>query len=118
MFTSTFTFAKRQYDDDFHALDRVIADVARSIPGYLGEETWENAAAGMVSNVYYWESMEALRALMQHPSHQEAKQRQGRWLAGYQVVIAEVIKTYGDGRLAHPLTAAPLGQPNPPSGRS
>ena len=37
MFTSTFTFAKGQYDDAFHALDRVIADVARSIPGYLGE---------------------------------------------------------------------------------
>jgi len=40
MFTSTFTFAKGQYDDAFHALDAVIAGVARAIPGYLGEEAW------------------------------------------------------------------------------
>ena len=37
MFTSTLTFAKGRHDDAFHALDRVIADVERSIPGYLGE---------------------------------------------------------------------------------
>jgi heme-degrading monooxygenase HmoA len=103
MFTSTFTFAKGQYDDDFHALDSVITEVARSIPGYLGEESWENADTGLLSNVYYWESMEALQSLMKHPLHREAKQRQGRWLSGYQVVIAEVIETYGDGQIGHPL---------------
>ncbi len=54
-FTSTFTFATRQFDDEFHALDKIIADTAKSIPGYLGEETWENATAGLVSNVYYWD---------------------------------------------------------------
>lgn len=106
MFTSTFTFAKGRFDDDFHALDRVIAEVAKSIPGYLGEESWENAQTGLVSNVYYWASMDALHALMSHPSHREAKARQGRWLEGYQVVIAEVIRTYGDGRIGHPLQDA------------
>ena len=103
MFTSTFTFAKGEYDDEFHALDAVIAEVARSIPGYLGEEAWENTATGLLSNVYYWESMEALQALMTHPSHRGAKRRQARWLSGYQVVIAEVLQTYGDNGLDHPL---------------
>jgi heme-degrading monooxygenase HmoA len=103
MFTSTFTFAKGEYDDEFHALDAVIAEVARSIPGYLGEEAWENTATGLLSNVYYWESMEALQALMTHPSHRDAKRRQARWLSGYQVVIAEVLQTYGDNGLDHPL---------------
>ena len=65
MFTSTFTFAKGQYDDAFHALDAVIAGVARAIPGYLGEEAWENAETGLISNVYYWDSMEALQAQSQ-----------------------------------------------------
>ena len=103
MYTATFTFAKRQFDDDFHALDQVIAATAKSLPGYLGEESWENPAAGLISNVYYWESMEALRALIDHPDHQAAKREQSRWLAGYQVVIAQVVGSYGDGRIDHPL---------------
>ena len=105
MFTSTFTFAKGQYDDDFHALDAVIAEVARAIPGYLGEEAWENAGTGLISNVYYWDSMEALQALMQHPEHIRAKQLQACWLKGYQVVIAQVVRTYGDRGIPHPLAA-------------
>ena len=104
MYTSTFTFAKGDYDADFFALDGRIAQVARAIPGYLGEEAWENAATGLISNVYYWDSMEALQQLMSHPSHREAKQAQARWLKGYQVVVAQVRETYGDGGIAHPLT--------------
>lgn len=103
MFTSTFTFAKGKYDDEFHALDQVIADVAKAIPGYLGEEAWENAATGLISNVYYWETMEALEELMKHPAHRQAKQKQAQWLAGYHIVIAEVKGSYGDGGIAHPL---------------
>lgn len=103
MYTSTFTFAPGDYDAEFHALDARIAGMARAIPGYLGEETWENAATGLVSNVYYWDSMDALQQLMNHPSHREAKTAQARWLKGYQVVIAQVVRSYGDGGIAHPL---------------
>ena len=106
MYTATFTFAKHQFDDAFHALDAVIARVAKSIPGYLGEEAWENPPSGLVSTVYYWESMDALQQLMKHPAHIEAKARQGEWLSGYQVVIAQVVGSYGDGNLAHPLANA------------
>jgi heme-degrading monooxygenase HmoA len=100
MYSSTFIFAKGDWDEEFHRLDAQIASVARATPGYLGEETWENATTGLVSNVYYWESLEALQVLMQHPSHLEAKARQARWLAGYQVVISQVLRTYGDRKLA------------------
>lgn len=100
MYSSTFIFAKGEWDEEFHRLDAQIASVARATPGYLGEETWENAATGLVSNVYYWESLEALQALMQHPSHLEAKTKQARWLDGYQVVISQVLRTYGDRKLA------------------
>jgi heme-degrading monooxygenase HmoA len=103
MYTSTFTFAKGDYDAEFFALDERIAAVARAIPGYLGEEAWENASTGLISNVYYWDSMEALQQLMSHPAHREAKQAQARWLRGYQVVIAQVVRSYGDGGIAHPL---------------
>ncbi len=53
MYSATFIFAKKQFDDAFHRLDRIIADAAKSLPGYLGEETWENTGNGLVSNVYY-----------------------------------------------------------------
>ena len=106
MYTSAFTFAKRDYDDEFHALDNVIAQIARSIPGYLGEESWENAATGLISNVYYWETMDALQQLIEHPAHIAAKQQQARWLNGYQIVIAQVVRTYGDGGIPHPLAHA------------
>ena len=103
MFTSTFTFAKGEYDAEFFALDERIGRIARAIPGYRGEEAWENPATGLISNVYYWDSMDALQQLMNHPSHREAKTAQARWLKGYQVVIAEVVRSYGDGGIAHPL---------------
>lgn len=103
MYTSTFTFAPGQYDDAFHKLDAAIAEAARAIPGYLGEEAWENPATGLVSNVYYWETREAMDQLVRHASHLEAKRSQAQWLNGYQVVIAQVLGTYGDGRIAHPL---------------
>ena len=108
MYSSTFTFAKREFDDEFHALDNVIAQIAKSIPGYLGEESWENPSSGLISNVYYWESMESLQALMAHPAHIAAKQRQAQWLKGYQVVIAQVLGSYGDKGIAHPLAHVTL----------
>lgn len=106
MISSTFIFAKAQYDDEFHRLDQEIAQAARAAPGFIGEESWENAATGLISNVYYWESLEALQALIEHPRHLEAKSRQGHWLAGYQVVISQVLRTYGDSKLKGMLAVA------------
>ena len=99
MYSSTFIFAKKQFDEAFHRLDEEIAAKARAIPGYLGEESWENAVTGLVSNVYYWESLEALQQLVCDPSHLAAKAGQARWLNGYRVIVAEVVRTYGDGGL-------------------
>jgi heme-degrading monooxygenase HmoA len=99
MYSATFIFAKKQFDEAFHALDNRIAAVARGLPGYLGEESWENPSNGLVSNVYYWESLADLQRLVQHPSHLQAKASQSQWLAGYRVVIAEVISVYGDSQL-------------------
>ena len=108
MYSSTFIFATKQFDEAFHRLDQEIAAVAKAIPGYLGEETWENTSTGLVSNVYYWESLEALQQLVHHPRHLEAKAAQANWLAGYQVIISQVIRTYGDSHLSSllPVTAA------------
>jgi heme-degrading monooxygenase HmoA len=106
MYTATFTFAKGEYDDEFHLLDQAIAEVAKSIPGYLGEEAWENTGAGLISTVYYWDTLEALQQLIRHPKHIEAKERRAQWINGYHIVVAQVVRSYGDGGIAHPLASA------------
>jgi heme-degrading monooxygenase HmoA len=103
MYSATFTFVAGAFDDAFHALDAQIAMLAKSMPGYLGEEAWENPNTGQVVNVYYWETLEALQALIKHPLHIAAKENQAQWLKGYQVVVSQVLRVYGDGSIAHPL---------------
>lgn len=102
MYSATFIFDKKQFNAEFYALDKDIADAAKNTTGYLGEEAWENTETGRVSTVYYWESMEGLQELMKHPKHLAAKAAQARWLDGYRVVIAQVLRAYGDGSFAHP----------------
>lgn len=103
MYSSTFTFAPGTFDETFYRLDEEIAVFAKSIPGYLGEESWENKTTGLVSNVYYWETLEALQQLTQHPTHLLAKSQQGKWLDGYQIVISQVLRVYGDTKLNNKL---------------
>jgi heme-degrading monooxygenase HmoA len=102
MYSATFIFDKKQYDDEFYKLDAAIAEAAKQTDGYLGEESWQNADTGRVSNVYYWRDLQSLQNLMNHPKHLEAKALQANWLSGYQIVIAEVIRAYGDGSITHP----------------
>lgn len=111
MMSATFIFDKKQFDARFYQLDEEIAVFARQTSGYLGEEAWENPSNGRVCNVYYWESMQGLQELMQHPRHLEAKTKQAEWLQAYQVVIAEVVRAYGDGSLAHPTSAFKAAEP-------
>lgn len=108
MYSATFTFAKGEYDDEFHQRDQAIAEVAKSIPGYLGEEAWESPSSGLISTVYYWDSLEALQRLVDDPRHLAAKRLQGRWLNGYHITIAQVLRSYGDGGIAHPLSGGSL----------
>lgn len=105
MYSATFTFAQGEYDGEFHQLDQAIARVAHSIAGYLGEEAWENPSAGLISTVYYWDTLAALQQLMDHPDHLEAKRKHAQWINGYHVVIAQVLRSHGDGGIAHPLSA-------------
>lgn len=97
MYTSTFIFAKKEFDEEFHRLDRIIAEAARAIPGYLGEESWEDAARGLFANVYYWDTLESLDLLVRNPAHRQAKAGQAQWLDGYRVVIAQVLQQYEHG---------------------
>ena len=99
VFTATFIFHTTTLDDEFHRLNDEIAARARVIPGFLGEEEWENERTGLHSEVYYFDTLDALRQLIDMPVHKEAKSVHDRWIGSYRVVIAEVITTYGQDGL-------------------
>lgn len=103
MYSATFIFREGNFDEEFLQLDKEIAEAAKKTSGYIGEESWVNNQNGLVSNVYYWESMDGLKELMNNPSHIIAKAKQGMWLNGYQVVVSQVLKSYGDGTIDLPI---------------
>ncbi|MDN4595665.1 antibiotic biosynthesis monooxygenase family protein [Leifsonia virtsii] len=95
VYTSTFIFTAMPYDDEFHRLNDEIAERARAIPGFLGEESWGNPETGLHSEVYYWSSLDALHQLIGMDTHREAKRLHDRWIGPYRVVIGQVLSEYG-----------------------
>ena len=48
MYSATFIFDKKQYDEEFYKLDNAIAEIAKNSVGYLGEEAWVNPETGRI----------------------------------------------------------------------
>lgn len=101
MFSAAFIFEPGDYDDEFRALDAEIHDIARATDGFVGRESWLSEDGKIRNATYYWESLEALKAFSGHPKHVEAKRQYDRWYNGFHVVISEIQRSYGDGRLPH-----------------
>ena len=98
-FSSTFIFAVKSLDADFHTLNNEIASRARRIPGFLGEESWHNADTNLHAEVYYWSNMDSLRRLVDMDIHGLAKRRHGEWFGEYRVVVSEVRSVNGNPSL-------------------
>ena len=98
-YSSTFIFETKNLSDEFHRIDSEIAQRARQIPGFLGEEAWHNEDTGLHAEVYYWSELSALRTLVGMDTHQLAKGRYEEWLGEYRVVISEVQSVYGNPTL-------------------
>ena len=101
MYSAAFIFEPGTYDARIHELNALIDAAARATPGYLGTESWRSPDGSRANATYYWESLEALREFSTHPKHVEAKREYQRWYRGYHIVISEIVKSYGDGALAH-----------------
>ena len=101
MYSVDFIFEPGDYDERFHELNAIIDDAARATPGYLGVDSWRSPDGRLRNAKYYWKTLDALRAFSQHPQHLQAKRDYQKWYRGYHIVIAQVIKSYGDGAFAH-----------------
>lgn len=101
MYLIAFMFRPGEYDDEFHRLDDEIQAAAEDADGYVGQETWVSEDGATRNAVYYWNTMTAVRAFADVAAHRTAKSQYRRWYDGYQIVVAEITETYGDGRLPH-----------------
>jgi heme-degrading monooxygenase HmoA len=108
MYCASFIWEPGTYDAEFHRLNELIGRVARSFDGFLGSESWHSADGSRRCATYYWSDLKTLEAFSIHPTHQEAKRQYSRWYKGYQIVISEIVRSYGDGRLLH--VTAPRGK--------
>jgi hypothetical protein len=107
LFLSSFILDKGEYDDDFYRLDGWIENFTKTLTDFIGMESYTDTASGRIINNYYWRSREAMETLMTNVEHQKAKQQNGRWLEGYQVVIAQIEGAHNH-HLSHPLANYPL----------
>ena len=101
MYSASFIFEPGDYDDEFHRLNGLIDDAAESTDGYLGAQSWHSQDGRTINAIYYWDNLEALTRFSRHPKHIEAKKQYQRWYKTYHIVVAEVIRSYGDGGIEH-----------------
>ena len=101
MYSAAFIYESSEYDEEFHRLNAEIDAVARSLPGFLGAESWQATDGRRRNATYFWSDLETLKIFSTHPTHLEAKRQYARWYEGYHIVISEVLRSYGNGALAH-----------------
>lgn len=99
MFAAQFIFKPGTYDDEFYALDNAIEEYVQTLPGFLGVEKWSDENAVVKNHIYYFADKETLTTFARFPEHLTAKGGVQRWYDGYEVVISEVVASYGDGKI-------------------
>ncbi|MFC7176329.1 antibiotic biosynthesis monooxygenase family protein [Halosegnis marinus] len=98
MYLVTFRLRPGEYDDEFRELNAAVERAAETTPGYAGRRVWESPDGAETLVVYRWETLEALAAFAADEDHREAKRRWAEWYEEYEVTVAEVVDTYGNGR--------------------
>ena len=99
MYSAQFIFKPGTYDDEFYRLDGAIEEFVNTLPGFLGVEKWSNAEGDVKNHIYYFADKETLTTFSRFPDHLTAKAGVQRWYDGYEVVISEVVASYGDGKI-------------------
>ena len=101
MYSVAFIFEPGNYDDEFHALDKIILEVAESMKGFVGKESWQSPDGTRLNSTYYWENEDSIKEFSAHPKHVEAKRQYSKWYDGYHVIVSKVEYSYGDNSFSH-----------------
>ena len=102
MVSATFVFKPGEYDDEFFSLGKAIEDSNMAKVDFLGNESWPYAERRRLCGVYYYKSMKGVSDLRNIQAHRVAKSQYSKWYEGYQVIIAEISRSYGYGSIQHP----------------
>ena len=100
MYIAQFIFRPGTYNDEFHKLDAAIDEFALRLPGFKGVERWFSEDGETKNSNYFFEEMETIKTFSRFPDHLAAKKDYKKWYLGYQVVISQVVASYGDGTIA------------------
>lgn len=109
MIAAQFIFQPGTYDEEFYELDGKIEEAAADLPGFIGTDKWFSKDGTRTNSIYYFESMADLTKLGRVVEHRDAKGKVARWYDAYQVVVTEVIASYGDGNIQHISTGVNKG---------
>ena len=101
MIAVQFIFTQATYDDEFYELDNSIAEFAKSLPGHVGVEKWLSEDGTSQNSIYYFTDRDALAQLAGFSDHLTAKSKVDNWYSSYQVVVTEVLASYGSPGSKH-----------------
>lgn len=97
-----FVFEPGEYDEEFHRLDQQIDQFASELSGFISVHRWLSPDGRFQNSIYFFKDMESVNSLSRFPQHLVAKDEVKRWYKSYQILITEVIASYGDGNLIYP----------------
>jgi heme-degrading monooxygenase HmoA len=90
-----FTSVRTVVDEGYSETAERMLDLAKQMPGYLGEESTRNDIGITVS---YWASLEDISNWKKHPEHQLAQQNgREKWYSAYKTRICKVERDYEFG---------------------
>jgi hypothetical protein len=101
MIAVQFIFTQASYDDEFYQLDDSIAEFAKNLPGHVGVEKWLSEDGTSQNSIYYFTDRDALAELAGFSDHLTAKSKVANWYSSYQVVVSEVLASYGSSTPQH-----------------
>lgn len=81
---------------EYGDLNRQLAELAKSQPGFIKSESVADTNGNGIS-VVYWEALDAIRAWKENPLHLYAQHKgKTEWYKDYSVEICEIIRAYGN----------------------
>jgi heme-degrading monooxygenase HmoA len=87
-----FTSVRTNNDNGYADVARVVLELARQQPGFIGFESARNETGISVS---YWKDMDSIRAWKENAMHRDAQRQAKEWYKSFRVRVCRVERDYG-----------------------
>lgn len=110
MIAVQFIFTPITLDDEYQEFHRSISAFVEKLPGHIGVERWVSKDGTRRNSIYYFTDRDSLAELAGFTDHLAAKSQSEKWYQSHQVVVSEVLATYGNESPPHISTGAELAK--------